>query len=227
MLKKRWLLACLYWLSAMVAQATVAEPQELRGTAVSVDDGRVLYTEYHRWHDAWHRAEYRAPDGTLLAVNELDYSPGRSQPAFIQTDKINGATEGARWDGDKLTLFHGSRSKVMAYREPLVISSGFNNFVLEHWDDLIANRVWAVDFAVPQHLMIVGLKVRRIAADESHIPHRHPDWIYLRVQAANPILSWFVDPVDLAYSADRFLRVYRGSSNLEIAGRTPTVEIRY
>lgn len=226
-LKKLWLLAFMYCAPAMVAQAMAAEPQELRGTAVSVDDGRVLYTEYHRWQDAWHRAEYRAPDGTLLAVNELDYSSGRSQPAFMQTDKITGATEGARWDGTVLTLFRGSRSKVMAYREPLVISSGFNNFILEHWGDLIANRVWAVDFAVPQHLLIVGLKVRRITVDESYILNPNPDWIYLRVLAANPILSWFVDPVDLAYSPDRLLRVYRGSSNLEIDGRMPVVEIRY
>lgn len=226
-MKRRWFFWLLLWMVPHVTGEALATTQELRGTAVSVDDGRVLYTEYHRWHDDWHRVEYHAPDGTLLTVNELDYSPGRSQPAFIQTDQVTGATEGARWDGAKLTLFHGSRSKVIAYREPLVISSGFNNFVLEHWDDLLANRVWTVDFAVPQYLRIVGLKVRRIAPEQSRIPGRDPGWIYLRVQAANPILGWFVSPVDLAYSPDRFLRVYRGSSNLEISGHIPSVEIRY
>ena len=200
---------------------------ELRGTAVSVDDGRVLYTEYHQWRDQWHRAEYRAPDGKLLATNEIDYSPGRSQPAFVQTNTVTGDQLGARWNGDTLTLFHGKKSEVVEYREPLVISSGFNNFVLDHWDDLFNNHVWTVEFAVPARLMIVNLKVKRIAAETSHIPDRNPDWIYLRVQAANPILAWFVAPVDLAYSADRLLRVYHGTSNVEIAGKTPAVEIRY
>jgi hypothetical protein len=222
-LKICWLLTLLFCGAAFAAGSMT----ELRGTAVSVDDGRVLYTEYHQWRDAWHRTEYRAPDGRLLAVNELDYSPGRAQPAFVQTDEITGDTEGARWDGSQLTLFHGSRNKVVDYDEPLVISSGFTYFVLDHWDDLLANHTWMVDFAVPQRLTIVRLKVRRIDAGQSGIADRRPGWIYLRVQAANPILNWFVDPVDLAYSPDRLLRIYRGSSNLEIAGRMPAVEIRY
>lgn len=82
-----------------------AVPHELRGTATSVADGRVLYTELHRWQGDFHRAEYRAPDGTLLAVNELDYSPGRAQPAFEQTTLATGEKQGARWQGETLTLF--------------------------------------------------------------------------------------------------------------------------
>jgi len=219
----------LYGLVLLLSVSSVhaASISELRGTAVSVDDGRVLYTEYHQWRDQWHRAEYRGPDGQLLATNEIDYSPGRSQPAFVQTNTVTGEQQGARWSGDILTLFHGKKSEVVEYREPLVISSGFNNFVLEHWDDLFNNRVMTVEFAVPMRLLIVNLKIKRIAPETSHIPDRNPDWIYLRAQAANPILSWFVAPVDLAYSEDRALRVYHGTSNVEIAGKTPAVEIRY
>lgn len=200
---------------------------ELRGTAVSIDDGRVLYTEYHQWHDAWHRSEYRAPNGVLLAVNELDYSPGKSQPAFVQTDEVNGTKRGARWDGSTLTLFHDNRSEVVDYREPLVISSGFNNFVLEHWSALVGNDTLTVEFAVPERLMLVNLNVQRIEPARSHIADRNADWIYLRVKPTNTVLSWFIKPVDLAYSADRRLRIYRGSSNLELAGKIPQVEIRY
>lgn len=215
------------WLTLLLSSAVIANSGELRGTAVSLDDGRVLYTEYHRWHDTWHRAEYRTPDGRLLAVSELDYSPGRAQPAFTQTDEISGDTKGARWSGDRLTLFHGQRSKVMDYREPLVIGSGFNNFVREHWNELIGGQRFTVNFAVPERLMIVRLTVQRIAADKSDIPDRNSDWVYFRVRATNPILAWFVDPVDLAYDAERHLRVYRGSSNIDIAGHMPAVEIRY
>lgn len=209
------------------ANAFAEAPQELRGTAVAVADGRVLYTEHHRWRDAWHRAEYRAPDGTLLAVNELDYSAGPAQPAYTQVDMGNGDRKGARWDGHQLTLFHGDRSKVMRYREPLVISSGFHNFLLERWDALAAGKKLVVDFAVPEHLSVVRLNVQRIKAEQSDIPDRNPGWIYFRVKAANPVLGWFVDPVDLAYDGNRHLRVYRGTSDIEVAGKTPAVEIRY
>lgn len=209
------------------SQVDSLKDNELRGTAVSIDDGQVLYTEYHQWRGAWHRAEYRASDGKLLAVNELDYSPGKSQPAFVQTDEITGARRGARWAGDTLTLFHDGRSEVVDYREPLVISSGFNNFVLEHWNDLIDNTALTVEFAVPERLMLVNLKVQRIEPLQSHIAERHADWIYLRVKPASIILNWLVKPVDLAYNPDRRLRIYRGSSNLEIAGKVPQVEIRY
>lgn len=199
---------------------------ELRGTAISARDGRVLYTELHRWQGDWHLAEYRAPDGTLLATNELDYSPGAAQPAFVQTNKQTGATQGARWRGDELTLFNGDKSETVAYREPLVISSGFNNYVLAHWDDL-QRAEHVVDFAVTERLLVVRLRIRRIDRADTGIAEAQPAWIYYRVEAANKILSWFVPPVDLAYDADRQLRVYRGTSNVDIAGETPAVEIRY
>jgi hypothetical protein len=214
---------------AVAAQASPHEPHgqhELSGTAVSTSDGRVLYTEFHRWQGDWHLAEYRAPDGTLLATNELDYSPGAAQPAFVQTNKQTGVTQGARWRGDELTLFNGDRSETVDYRKPLVISSGFNNYVLAHWDDL-QRAEHVVDFAVTERLLVVRLQIRRITQAETEILDPQPGWVYFRVEAANTVLGWFVPAVDLAYSAERQLRVYRGTSNVEIAGETPAVEIRY
>jgi hypothetical protein len=214
-------------LGMVFAASAQATPQELRGTATSVVDGRVLYTELHRWQGDRHRAEYHAPDGTLLVVNELDYSPGRAQPAFVQTTLATGEQHGARWQGETLTLFYGDQTSKVDYREPLVISSGFNNFVLGHWDELLRGEQRVVDFAVPEHLRIVRLKIGRIAPDQTTIGDTQPEWTFFRVQAANRVIAWFVPPVDLAYDAERHLRVYRGTSNVEIDGETPAVEIRY
>lgn len=220
------MLSALLAIAAQAASNAPSELHELRGTAISARDGSVLYTELHRRQGDWHLAEYRAPDGTLLATNELDYSPGSAQPAFVQTNKQTGATQGARWRGDELTLFNGDKSETVAYREPLVISSGFNNYMLAHWDDL-QRAEHVVDFAVTERLLVVRLRIRRIDHADTSILNAQPAWIYYRVEAANKILAWFVPPVDLAYSTDRQLRVYRGTSNVEIAGETPAVEIRY
>src|SRR5690606_39879481 len=174
-------------ISTLLASVALASPykssdkpndlHELRGTAISARDGRVLYTELHRWQGDWHLAEYRAPDGTLLATNELDYSPGAAQPAFVQTNKQTGATQGARWRGDELTLFNGDKSETVAYREPLVISSGFNNYVLAHWDDL-QRAEHVVDFAVTERLLVVRLRIRRMYRDHTGIARAHPACSY-------------------------------------------------
>ncbi len=190
-------------------------------------DGRLLYTERHLIDGDHHEVEYRDADGELFATSRLDYGFGDTQPAYQQRDLRSDEREGARWRQGALVLFHadrgGEREKVVATPpQPLVLSSGFDHFVRDHWQALQRGDAVPFHFAVPTRLMLVELRVCRVDADDAPA-----GGLALRADPISPLWRLVTKPIDLFYDADRRLLRYRGISNLELGENSPWVEVTY
>lgn len=201
------------------------------GRACSVDDGRLLFTETHRWTDAQHTVEYFRPDGDLIAVNHLDLSGSSISPSYKQDYPGDGFSEGARWQGSELILFSADKQRAVDFEPPLVLSSGFYHFILDHWRELHEGRVLVFDFAVPSRLATVRLRMYALpdgAAAMGAAPESDPGWFYVRVEAANKLLSWLVKPLTVALDDQQRLMLYRGIANVrDDDGHQPQVLISY
>lgn len=204
------------------------------GTAYSVD-AKLLYTETHQWHGVVHTVKYFRPDGEPMAVNQLDSSSSFVSPSYTQTYSHSDFTEGARWRGSELLLFSGGKEKAVTFKTPLVMSSGFYHFILDHWSELHSGQPLVFDFAVPSHLTTVRLKMQVLPNGAAAIRQGSvvredidPRWFYVRVEAANRLLGWLVKPVTAALDDRQRLRLYRGASNVrDEHGETPQVLIHY
>ena len=200
------------------------------GSAYSLDSTQLLYTETHHWQGVTHTVEYFRPDGELVAVNRLDSTISFVSPAYTQHYPSDNFSEGARWRDSDLILFSASKEKVVDFQPPLVLSSGFYHFILEHWRDLQAGQSLAFDFAVPSRWMTVRLHMHALsaAAGAATIKDGDPGWFYVRVEAVNPLLRWLVHPLTVALDNKQRLMAYRGISNVRDAhGDTPQVLIWY
>lgn len=205
------------------------------GFAYSEDGRKLLYSELHRWQGVLHTIEYFRPNGKLAAVNELDSSASFVSPVYKQRypqarfAKGNFA-EGARWRDSELVLFSGNKEKMVEFQPPLVMSSGFYHFILEHWRELQAGQSIAFDFAVPSQLSTIRMRMHALSGAEGRgaFKEADPSWFYVRVEAANSLLRWLVRPLTVALDKERRLVLYHGIANVrDDNGDTPQVLIRY
>lgn|GEM_PF-3129298 len=226
--------------------------QFAQGRAIGIDSGELLYTEQHRWDEKHHAVKYLLPDGSELADTEVDFSHSLTSPAFTQTyaatqgnpeTQISPETqthsqtqnrpetkhsEGARWDGTTLILFNGRRERAVDFNQPLVINAGFFHFVRAHWDELNEGKIVGFNFALPDRMTTVALRVRSVSAEDSGIDNGATDWRYFRVEAASRVLRWVVAPLNVAFNEQRRLMVFRGAANVKLKnGSTPQVSIRF
>ncbi len=201
------------------------------GDAYALDDGRLLYTETHTWQGVSHTVQYFLPGGQLWSVNELDSSASFVSPAYTQNYPDSGFAEGARLQGSELILFSGQRRKAVAFKAPLVVNSGFYHFILEHWSELQAGQSLVFDFAVPSRMTTVRLRMHALANGAATMEaraHADPAWFYVKVEADSALLSWLVQPLTVAFDAERRMVLYRGISNVrDERDDTPQVLIRY
>jgi hypothetical protein len=222
----------------MVAPALIApslpaaadDSGDASGSAYALDGGKLLYTERHHWQGVNHTVEYFRPSGELLAINRLDSSLSFVSPTYTQRYPSDNFSEGARWRDADLVLFSAAQEKVVSFKPPLVMSSGFYHFILDHWRDLQTGQSLAFDFAVPARWMTVRLRMHTVSSEAAAalIEDVDPSWLYVRVEAVNPLLRWLVHPLTVALDSQQRLMVYRGISNVrDERGETPQVLIRY
>ncbi|HSB96359.1 MAG TPA: hypothetical protein VLC91_07930 [Spongiibacteraceae bacterium] len=200
------------------------------GNAYTLDGAQLLYTETHHWQGPTHTVEYFRPNGDLIAVNRLDSSLSFVSPTYTQLYPSANFSEGARWHNADLVLFFAAKEQVVSFQKPLVLSSGFYHFVLEHWRDLHAGQAQLFDFAVPSRWMTVRLRMHALDSNAGTTVIRggDPSWFYVRVEAANPLLRWLVHPLTVALDDRQRLMVYRGVSSVrDERGETPQVLIHY
>jgi hypothetical protein len=218
--------------NANIANSDVGNAE---GFAYSENGDKLLYTEVHRWQGVLHTVEYFRPNGKLVSVNELDSSNSFVSPVYKQhypeaRFAAGNFAEGARWRDSELVLFSGNKEKVVEFQRPLVLSSGFYHFILEHWRELQTGQSIAFDFAVPSRLSTVRLRMHALSGSAAAAAFKDsdPSWFYVRVEVANTLLRWLVKPLTVALDNKQRLVLYHGISNVrDDNGDTPQVLIRY
>ena len=193
------------------------------GTAVDSDDGRVLYRESH--YLAMEGASvlerlvlYRCADGQPFArkrVAPVLDSPWL--PEFDLTDARLGYREGVDAKGKMFEVFVQETAQEAIERETLekvpsdlVGDAGFDRFVQDHWDALVAGQTVRFNFLVPSRLDYLGFKVKQVG--EERIDNRPVRVFRL---ALGGLLGLIVSGIDVSYDADsRILMRFQGLSNV-------------
>ncbi|QIB65393.1 hypothetical protein [Kineobactrum salinum] len=240
---KQWLIAALLLAGGLVVGPLLAEVKEpgtearaesheLVGEAYDPQSDELLYREFYRFGDnGWpSQVVYRLPDGTLITEKLLLQGNSPLIPSFVQRNHLTGRLIQVDVDVDKLTLLYRENETAESEQTTLslparaVVDAGFDAFVQRHWQELLAGDELSMEFLATTRQRFVGLVMQRHECAASKANH-----VCLRIGAANRLLRWLLDPIDLVYRRDnRKLQQFTGVSNLVMAGgETPKVIIHY
>lgn len=214
-------------LSSALAVAENAPPppsyMSYEGTAFDPDEPQVLYRESHylALEGASVRERlvlYRCADGTPFARKRVVETLGTPWlPEFDFDDARLGYQEGVNARGSELSVYVRADASAQTEREALpeapadlVGDAGFDRFVQDHWEQLVAGDTVRFHFLVPSRLDYLGFKVRQVSQDSI-------DGKPVRVfrLALGGLLGLIVSGIDVAYDADtRILMRFEGLSNV-------------
>jgi hypothetical protein len=192
------------------------------GTATARRSPKLLYREedvlrYQGGRLAERVVLYACADGTPFARKTVLYVDPLS-PDFDLDDVSNGMREGIRQaaSGRRVYFQLGNGPEKSGPLPPvagLVADAGFDEFVHEHWDELLADRTLSLRFLVPSRLEAIGFQVQRLRADRlDGVPVQ-----VFRLKLSG-FWGWILPGIDVSYgAAERVLMRYDGLSDLRDA----------
>lgn len=208
----------------------------LTTSAVDQKTGRLVYVEERRQFDqpgrlgTW-QFTYTNAAGKTIVRREVNFEKNRLKPSFRLDDLRNGYAEGAELVGDKIKVFMGGtadtpyREKLLRVPEPAVVDAGFDSFVEQHWDALLAGDVLHFNFVAPSQLDYFKFRVYRV---RDTTPAK-AQTVVLKMDIDHALLRLFVDPIQLTYDqTTRKLLLYHGISNIyDDQGKTHKVRMAF
>ncbi|MCE3253178.1 MAG: hypothetical protein K0Q67_2198 [Cellvibrio sp.] len=194
------------------------------GSAYNIENNELVYRELYTGLDENKavRVDYAKPDGSVFASKTLVYQGEPFQPTFNFEDTRDNEYTSAQFQGARLVLTHGMNSsqneKVIFDNARLVIDAGFDSYIQLNWDKLTAGKRLKFDFALPSRLNTIQLEARKIKGPESPVYDANygREWIYFRIAPAQKFVSFFADPINLAYDPNgKYLMRFHGRSNID------------
>jgi hypothetical protein len=222
----------------IVSLPVVAEKSYVvAGTAYNLENNQLAYRELYTALDENKSVtvDYFSPEGNLFATKTLVYQGEFFQPSFELQDNRDNEYVAAQFQGARLVLSHGKSAnvneKVILDNARLVIDAGFDAYIQMNWEQLMAGKRLKFEFALPVRLSTIQLEARKIKASESPANDKEfgADWVHFRIAPAKAFISFFADPIYLAYNPNgKFLMRFYGRSNLDNnAGDPVDVRIDY
>ena len=214
--------------------AANAKLGETVGLAYDLKSEELLYRETHCISaDGFdHEVIYQDNDGKLIARKLLDFSTGATTPSFVQHNHYSSESiQVALADGQVSMAIidsDGAQSKAAVARpddsSPIVIDAGFDEFVREHWDQLVSGESREFQFPFADRSSLVELRIQPLTCSYD----TQTDQCF-RLDLSNWLLRVLVKPIELGYDSDsRRLTRYRGLSNIgDENGNGLQVDIRY
>jgi len=203
------------------------------GSAYVLDSARHLYSETHCVSgDALTREViYRDANERLVAHKTLDFQTGPTTPSYMQRNFYSGESIAVELLQDSVDMVVRDRAGAGATvrarldtNQPLVIDAGFDAFIRDNWDALLAGEEMRFQFPFAARESLVALRIgpSRCSYDTG------TDQCFL-LELDNWILRAVVDPIEIGYDASlKRLARYRGLSNIgDDNGEGQVVDIRY
>lgn len=224
------------FLFALGAMASTPEnAPQIVGEAFDLQSHELLYRELHcrQPRDQTQRVIYRNAMHDIIASKLLDYSTGRTTPSFVQRNLHTRESIAVELRSGKITTSitsddsTGTENTVntpVPTDSPLVIDAGFDHFVLDNWDALLAGDTKRFYFPLPGLESLVLLRVA--SSDCDYVSSSDQCF---RLELDNWLLRIAVAPIELGYDAQRKrLQRYRGLSNIGNGeGQGLVVDIQY
>jgi hypothetical protein len=216
-----------------LSYATALLPETV-GEAYDLHTEQPLYSETHCVSDDYTMREviYRNGDEALIAYKELNYETGQTTPAFVQHNiNTSDSVAVAMQQGKIVMTFTNSDSaadRVVTKKPgadmPLVVDAGFDAFVKDNWDSLLAGETKRFQFPFASREMLVELEIATTGCTYDS----QTDQCFV-LELDNWFLKMLAAPIELGYDRDlRRLTRFRGVSNIRAAdGGGLEVDIHY
>ena len=212
------------------ANGYCGEDWSVLGNAYDRDGQQLRYQEYHYYSDDGldHRVDYKDPQGKLLAEKTVNYRTGHMSPSFKQQSWLYPEMLAVSVQARQLLIQYtegGSEARqAVSRQQPLVVDAGFDHYIREHWEPLLAGKALEFYFPAVTRLSLVKLRVK---ASRCSYP-AESDRCFM-INSASWLIRLLLAPIELGYDAEtRRLSRFRGLANLsDEQGRGLEVDIKY
>ncbi|MCS6984305.1 MAG: hypothetical protein NZM25_04130 [Leptospiraceae bacterium] len=218
-----WVKHTLFWAAAFFVEEMRAFSSSYRAQAKDLKSGRVIYYENHEeiWQEGRHlhsEVTYTTPEGKTIARKKIIFEKSKTAPDFVTEDLRTGYLEGAQYLGpQRIRLFtresaHSPlKEKVLTFDDTVVVDGGFDYFIRQNWEKLMAGEKLHFLFTVPARLTAFRFRIYKIA--EERFLDR--DCVRFALEFDNLFLRFFLDGFSLFYDkATRRLVIFRGLTNI-------------
>lgn len=206
------------------------------GYAYDSSTNQLLYTESHheKYNDGvLQRSEviYKDPAENIFASKIADFSHSQFMPEFSLENDRTGHEEKTRFIDKKYeVIFSESKNKTrkksqIKFEDSAISDAGFDNFIIEHWDEIIQGKKFKRDFLVPSMQDFLSFRIYQddIMNKEGQslrLINIEPDSFFVRVIAGT---------LKLYYDTEKpALRIFEGVSNMrDSKGDNYNVLIKY
>jgi len=214
------LLPSLFFAATVHAQ----EGYAVSGTAYEVKSNKIVYRELITPIDGNREitVNYAKPDGTVFARKSLRFTGELTQPEFEFKDQRNNERRAARFEAGRVFLAYDhqglKQEREILETADLVIDSGRDTFLQQHWDALLEGKRVRFQETWPDKLEVVRMQIREIRANKSPLATKSSpaSWRYFVIEPVNKVSAIFATPTHLAYEPD-------GKYLMRFQGRAPVV----
>jgi len=223
-------------LSLWVSSAIAGDAMTRVGYAYDSNTNQLLYTESH--HEKYsggvlQRSEviYKDPAEKIFASKIADFSNSLFMPEFALENIRTGHEEKTRFIDNKYEVFFSeSKNKTreesqIIYEDNAISDAGFDNFIIEHWAQIIEGKKFKRDFLVPSMQDFLSFRIYQDAivnreGQSLRLINIEPDSFFVRVIAGT---------LKLYYDSEKpALRIFEGVSNMrDSKGDNYNVLIKY
>jgi len=231
--KSHWLLCVLFVLAEPISAAN--KIGETVGLAYDLKSDELLYSETHCVSEDGSERDvfYKDAESKLIASKRVDYSSGVTTPSFVQHNLYSsefievgfeqGTVSMAIIDADSRTTLKSAQAQP-GEKLPVVIDAGFDAFVRQNWNSLVAGNSHEFQFPLADRERLIDLRIKPL--DCSYLTQTDQCF---RLDVANWFLRMLVKPIELGYDSERRrLTRFRGLSNIgDENGNGLVVDIKY
>lgn len=230
-----WRLLLLVCLAAAPSVYAVENGGRVVGEAHDLESDELLYREIYCANGNPDEMEviYRDEAGGLIARKVLDYGSGATTPSFVQRNLYSSEIIEVELQDSKVSMTvldavnsepKRTSSTQTDGKLPVVIDAGFDEFVRDHWDSLVAGEKKRFLFPFAERDSLVELRIKPASCNYA----TETDQCF-KLELSNWFVRMLVKPIELGYDPVlRRLTRYRGLSNIgDGKGNGLVVDIRY
>ena len=206
------------------------------GYAYDSLSNQLLYTEsHHEEYDAgkiiYSEVIYKDTNENVIAKKTADFSYNQFMPEFALENANTGHIEKTRFVENKYEIIFSEsvnksqKESLIKFNKDAISDAGFDNFIIFHWNELVAGKRFKRDFLVPSMLDFIRFRIYQdevvnAEGQSLRLINIEPDSFFVRVIAGT--LKLYYDNEKPA------LRIFEGVSNLrDSKGENYNVVIKY
>lgn len=223
--------------NTLVTQTVTQTVAQTIGEAFDLNTNKPLYSETHCVSgDALTREViYKDPENQLIAYKVLRYDTGSNTPSYVQHNVHSQDSIAVELEQERqeiiFTATDANRSEQPSVASvkpsaalPVVIDAGFDAFVRENWQSLVAGESKQFQFPFAARESLVELSIASASCSYATVTEQ-----CFSLELNNWLLNMVADPIELGYDAKlQRLTRFRGISNISDGqGEALAVDIHY